>query len=106
VSSGYCEFKRERERERPTVGMKEGGQGGRKMEGEWRGVQGQLQGVLLGLQSKQEVARSTSREPPRSSSPFKGRRQEDFVKSPLTLEGFLGKTKQHLFLLFGDSKLF
>jgi hypothetical protein len=52
------------------------------------------------------VASSERPGPPRNCSPFKGRRQEDFVKSPLTLEGFLGKTKQHLLLLFGDSKYF
>jgi hypothetical protein len=52
------------------------------------------------------VASSEHPRPPRSCSPFKGRRQEDFVKIPLTLEGFLGKTKQHLFLLFGDSNYF
>jgi hypothetical protein len=49
------------------------------------------------------VASSRTSRPPRSCSPFKGRRQKDFVKSPLTLEGFVGKTKQHPFSQLGDS---
>jgi hypothetical protein len=44
-----------------------GGQGEEEGEGGRRGVQVRLQRVLVG-QGKQEVARSTSREPPRSSS--------------------------------------
>jgi hypothetical protein len=55
-----------------------------------------------GVVSASRASSGTSR-PPRSCSPFKGRRQEDFVKIPLTLEGFLGKTKHHPFSLFGDS---
>jgi hypothetical protein len=92
----YCKFTRERGRQKEREGRP--GRGRRRRRASWR-AGAAPEGVTSSLGQAGGGELRTSR-PPRSCSPFKGRRQEDFVKSPLTLEGFLGKTKQHLFTIW------
>jgi hypothetical protein len=94
----YCKFMRERERERPTVEKKEGGQGRDKEEGEaWR------VGAAPGShprwpRRKQEVASAWPCAGHAGAPCVSTKKTSHFAKSTLALGSFLEKFKTALVL--------